>query len=93
VEAIQVTRALEIRHLWIDSLCIIQDSEEDWRRQASLMGQVYEHTSCNIAATKALNSREGLFFERDPTTLQRVQVDIQWKSIPSAMYICSDGEL
>lgn len=29
-EAIQVTRDLGYRYIWIDSLCIIQDSEEDW---------------------------------------------------------------
>lgn len=28
-DAIQVTRAIGIRYIWIDSLCIIQDSEED----------------------------------------------------------------
>jgi hypothetical protein len=29
-DAIQITRWLGYRYLWIDSLCILQDSHEDW---------------------------------------------------------------
>ena len=29
-DAILFTRQLSIRHIWIDSLCIIQDSLQDW---------------------------------------------------------------
>jgi hypothetical protein len=29
-DAITVTRSLGFRYLWIDSLCIIQDTAEDW---------------------------------------------------------------
>ncbi|KAL5326612.1 hypothetical protein ACEPPN_004299 [Leptodophora sp. 'Broadleaf-Isolate-01'] len=32
-EAIVVARQLRIRYLWIDSLCIIQDDKDDWRRE------------------------------------------------------------
>jgi hypothetical protein len=31
-EAILVTREFGTRYIWIDSLCIIQDSSEDWER-------------------------------------------------------------
>jgi hypothetical protein len=30
LEAIRVTRILGYRYIWIDSLCIIQDSSSDW---------------------------------------------------------------
>ena len=72
-DAIQITRAIGIRYLWIDSLCIIQDSVEDWQKEASLMDHVYEHAWCNIAATKARNSSEGLFSDRDPSTVRPVK--------------------
>ena len=51
--------------LWIDSLCIIQDSEKDWRREASLMHQVYKHGFLYIAAEWAADAREGLFHSCD----------------------------
>jgi hypothetical protein len=50
-DAICVTRRLGIKYLRIDALCIIQDSEEDWRREASLMERVYAEAYLNIAAT------------------------------------------
>ena len=34
-DAVRITRGLGIDFLWIDSLCIIQDSREDWEREAS----------------------------------------------------------
>ncbi|KAH6719668.1 heterokaryon incompatibility protein-domain-containing protein, partial [Leptodontidium sp. MPI-SDFR-AT-0119] len=40
-DAIVVARQLRIRYLWIDSLCIIQDDKDDWRRESAVMGDVY----------------------------------------------------
>ncbi|ORY19521.1 heterokaryon incompatibility protein-domain-containing protein, partial [Clohesyomyces aquaticus] len=50
-EAMTVCRNLGIRYLWIDSLCICQDSEEDWAQESALMGAIYSHAILNIAAT------------------------------------------
>ena len=75
-EAISVARLFKVSYLWIDSLCIIQDSLEDWNAEASLMSEVYQHALCNIAATGAGNSNGGLFFSRDPRTLQPCKVQL-----------------
>jgi hypothetical protein len=48
--AIKLTHALEIRFLWIDSMCILQDSEEDWQRQPSNMANIYRNAVLTIAA-------------------------------------------
>ena len=40
-DAVIASRELGIRYLWIDSLCIIQDSVEDWELECSKMGRVY----------------------------------------------------
>ncbi|KAH7635703.1 heterokaryon incompatibility protein-domain-containing protein [Sordaria sp. MPI-SDFR-AT-0083] len=48
------------RYLWIDSLCIIQDSEQDWAREASLMAKVYSHAYCTLDALSSKDSSEGL---------------------------------
>ncbi|CZR67745.1 uncharacterized protein PAC_17644 [Phialocephala subalpina] len=42
-ETIELTRLLGVHYLWIDSLCIIQDSQEDWLHESSMMGEVYAH--------------------------------------------------
>ena len=49
-DAIRVTRRLGFRFLWIDSLCIIQDSEEDWISESCLMQRYYEQASLTIAS-------------------------------------------
>jgi Heterokaryon incompatibility protein (HET) len=39
--AIEITRWLNVRYLWIDSLCILQSSEEDWGQELARMGLIY----------------------------------------------------
>lgn len=41
-DAIQITGQLRVGFFWIDSLCIIQDSIEDWGKEAAKMGSIYE---------------------------------------------------
>ncbi|KAK4209400.1 heterokaryon incompatibility protein-domain-containing protein [Rhypophila decipiens] len=68
-DAFVATRKLGMRYIWIDSLCILQDSEMDWQFESAQMGQVYENSLCNFSATAASdgNQYDGLFQERDPT--------------------------
>ncbi|KAK7424524.1 hypothetical protein QQX98_000489 [Neonectria punicea] len=75
-DAIRVVRDLGIQYLWIDSLCIIQDSNEDWQQEARTMLKGYEHAICNIAATHSPNSSGGLFTERNSQTLGSGAVDM-----------------
>lgn len=50
-DAMIVTKKmLGISTICIDSLCIIQDSVDDWRHEAARMGQVYKHAWLNIGA-------------------------------------------
>jgi heterokaryon incompatibility protein (HET) len=57
-EAIHVARKLGVRFIWIDSLCIIQDSKDDWKHESSLMGKIYECCYVNLSA---ITARDGLF--------------------------------
>ena len=68
-DAIIVTRDLDIKYLWVDSLCIIQDSVDDWARECEVMGDIYSGSYCNIAATGASSNKEGCIFERDPASV------------------------
>lgn len=68
-DAIHVSFELGISYLWIDSLCIIQDSEEDWAHESKRMGGVYSNGEFNIAATGYEDGLSGLFSERKPFRL------------------------
>lgn len=50
LNAISITRALGLRYIWIDSLCIIQDSPDDWAEQASQLADIYENAEFTVAA-------------------------------------------
>ncbi|KAI0385985.1 HET-domain-containing protein [Hypomontagnella monticulosa] len=52
-DAVDICRRLHIDYIWIDSLCIIQDSDEDWATESMKMAQIYENTYLTIAATKS----------------------------------------
>jgi Heterokaryon incompatibility protein (HET) len=58
-DAIDVTRALGIRFLWIDALCILQDSEVDKSRECSQMDQIYQRAFVTISAASAENCHRG----------------------------------
>lgn len=66
VDAITTALFLGLQYIWIDALTIIQDSDEDWAKEAALMADVYHNAYINIGATASSNSDGGLFFERDP---------------------------
>ncbi|KAH7389221.1 heterokaryon incompatibility protein-domain-containing protein [Cadophora sp. MPI-SDFR-AT-0126] len=63
-DAVCTTRRLGIKYLWVDSLCIIQDSHEDWNKQAALMGEVYSNAFITIAAAASTNCHGGSFATR-----------------------------
>ncbi|KAL5328068.1 hypothetical protein ACEPPN_005776 [Leptodophora sp. 'Broadleaf-Isolate-01'] len=67
-DAIDITRYLSLRYLWIDSLCIVQDDAEDWATESSLMSDVYSGSHINLAASGAKDGSVGCFFTRtDPS--------------------------
>jgi hypothetical protein len=55
-DAVLITRRLNYRYLWIDSLCIIQDSPSDWESESSSMGYIYKHAIFTIAAETSSSS-------------------------------------
>ncbi|PWY88164.1 hypothetical protein BO70DRAFT_393887 [Aspergillus heteromorphus CBS 117.55] len=62
--AIEVTRRLGIRYMWIDALCIIQGNGSDWEHECELMGQYYQYSERAhpvIAASGADSPAKGCF--------------------------------
>lgn len=88
--AVAVVHELDLRFLWIDSLYIIQDSADDWRAQSALMGSIYQHSHINLAASSSTNNESGLVFDRDPQSVQPVEVTCRFPfdhaTNPSRLY-------
>jgi hypothetical protein len=60
-DACTIARRLGIRYLWIDSLCIIQDSAADWELEASRMASVYRNSWLTVYATASSSPSSGIF--------------------------------
>lgn len=63
-DAVRLTACLGQRYLWIDALCILQDDDEDWRREAATMCSVFENALFSISALSAQDSHSGLLQDR-----------------------------
>jgi hypothetical protein len=48
-ETVHIMRRLCMRYLWIDSLCIIQDSAKDWESESKTMATVYNRAVFTLA--------------------------------------------
>ncbi|KAF9459324.1 heterokaryon incompatibility protein-domain-containing protein [Collybia nuda] len=80
-DAVIITRRLGYRYIWIDSLCIIQDSPSDWRSCAAVMGEIYAGSVCTISALTARNAYDGgCFFDhmRNPLSFRPCRLTEDW---------------
>ena len=90
-QAVRVTRALGVRYLWIDALCIVQDDLNEWRREAASMSEIYWNTICRLAVNDCKNPTESFFPPKDimtsvsiPSLVTRTEaVDVEWSSVRS----------
>ncbi len=73
-DAVLVTRSLSVEYLWIDSLCIIQDSKQDWQRECPRMVTVYSNSLLTIAAADAADSCVGFLSDYSPPLFPSVEL-------------------
>ncbi|ROT42541.1 HET-domain-containing protein [Sodiomyces alkalinus F11] len=92
-EGIEVAMRFGFRYIWIDSLCIIQDSLDDWRAEAATMKDVYNSASLTIAASAASENSEASFRRRDPAGIQHIRVNPTWNGIPKVQYVLASMDL
>ncbi|KAF2865486.1 heterokaryon incompatibility protein-domain-containing protein [Massariosphaeria phaeospora] len=96
-DAISIARRLQIPYLWIDSLCIIQNDEQDWAHEAVQMDKVYRNGVCNIAACDSLGPTESLFSNRNPracaaftTTHEYFEQTVEFTLLPDWVELTRD---
>ena len=63
-DAIEIIRLLGLRYLWIDALCIVQDDQQDWRRESASMCAVFENALFSISALSAEDTHSGILHDR-----------------------------
>ena len=63
-DAVRVAKHLEIEYLWIDALCIVQDSLHDWETECLRMGDYYANSLVTISALDAASVQIGFLHRR-----------------------------
>ncbi|CAD6444537.1 09dc9103-2e4f-4484-b6d9-2a34349ee3c5 [Sclerotinia trifoliorum] len=75
-DAMRFSQQLGIKYLWVDALCIIQDSDSDKAIQIGTMGSIYAHSKVTLIAASGKNSEAGLPGIQTPRTGKQAQIDI-----------------
>ncbi|KAF1832274.1 HET-domain-containing protein [Decorospora gaudefroyi] len=73
-DAIYCTQRLNVRYLWIDSICILQGDDGDFKEESTRMENVFSGAYCVLAASRAKGQRDGFLGPRqrhDFVTFQR----------------------
>jgi hypothetical protein len=63
-DAVMVVRHMCIDYIWIDCLCILQDSKADWEQEAARMADVYSNAYLTLVASRAEHCGEGFLGPR-----------------------------
>ncbi|EEU37812.1 uncharacterized protein NECHADRAFT_88254 [Fusarium vanettenii 77-13-4] len=82
---ITVSRRLGVRYAWIDSLCIIQESEHggsDWAQECLTMDLVYRNSFCNLSADWPTDS-DGFFLDRKVRQFDLPTIKIKFDKFPT----------
>jgi hypothetical protein len=74
---VMVTRSLGIKYVWIDALCIKQDSAEDWAREAAKMRDVYSGAVLTVVAANSPSTHSGMFSQRSSESLRAT---VEWRT-------------
>ncbi|EPE29985.1 hypothetical protein GLAREA_01145 [Glarea lozoyensis ATCC 20868] len=59
-QSIRLIRELGIRYIWIDALCIVQDSSHSWNLNARAMHLIYGNAIFTLCAADGLDVKTGL---------------------------------
>ncbi|CEI39976.1 hypothetical protein FVEN_g2238 [Fusarium venenatum] len=82
-DAIAITKTLGYEYIWIDALCIIQDSKEDWIEQSSMMGDIYGSATFTLAAAGNPNVKDTMSCRRNPRAIRPCVANIK----PNTRYL------
>jgi hypothetical protein len=76
-DSIELVRNLGERYLWVDALCIIQDSARSWTLNSRIMDLVYGNAYLTICAADGNDANAGLQ-GLNPTLVSPTQIIAQY---------------
>ncbi|KAK6609138.1 heterokaryon incompatibility protein [Botrytis cinerea] len=77
-DAVLTTRELGLKYVWIDALCIRQDSADDWKAEAGRMRDVYAGATVTIVAANSTSTSAGMHFPRPENVQASARCKLPW---------------
>lgn len=62
--AVTITRDLGLEYVWIDSICIIQGQDGDFKQESTRMEDVFSNAYCVLAASSSTGQDDGFLKQR-----------------------------
>lgn len=80
-DALLVTKALDLRYIWIDSLCIVQDDSDDWAKESTKMADIYKGAWVVVATASASDCALGFLQHREGTIVIEPHAEIVLRQV------------
>ena len=77
-DAMDATRSLGLRYLWVDALCILQDSKEDRAREVARLGTTFRNAYFTIVAASARKASHGFLQDRSPSSVPDIPLPFRF---------------
>jgi hypothetical protein len=90
LDTVTIVRYLGIRYVWIDSLCIIQNDDQDWKKESAQMASIYQNSMITIAATASNGADSGLFHD-NPMVADKELATLTSNPDHKGIFIASNG--
>jgi hypothetical protein len=91
-DAVVTTSRLNLEYIWIDSLCILQDSHEEKTEDITQMDRIYSHAYITISASSASSVTEGFLDHRQmPQSMTPISMRYLTRSgVESNLLVCAE---
>ncbi|KAF2963593.1 hypothetical protein GQX73_g9992 [Xylaria multiplex] len=93
-DAIWATKAFGEKYLWVDALCIVQDSKEDKHREIAKIPTIFANASFTIIAARSAKASEGFLHDCPPPSVPIRRLPFPCKEDVDrfgTMYVEQDG--
>ncbi|EKG16401.1 Heterokaryon incompatibility [Macrophomina phaseolina MS6] len=81
LDAVKTAKWLNLKYIWIDALCIVQDSEEDREHEIARMQHVFQNSYVTIVAARASSCGDGF-----------LKADNLWNPLATLPVRCEGGD-
>lgn len=87
-DAVEVCRHLDIRYLWVDALCIIQEDKDDWTHESFEMARVYSNSFLTLCILRGNSCSSGFLEPSHTPPTMRINFQSQLdSSISGSLYL------